>query len=62
MFHRWSSITGLHSIPLIFLGPGILDRGRDRLSRVGPFPHKAVMEFVDMHDFLKLPFKTKLSG
>jgi hypothetical protein len=50
----------LPSIPLIFLGSGILDRGRDRLSRVGLLPHKAVMEFVDMHDFLKFPFETKL--
>ena len=48
MFHRWSG----RPIPLILLRSEILDGGRDRLSRVESFPHKAVMEFVDMHDFL----------
>ena len=45
------SITG-RPIPLILLRFGIPDEGRDRLSRVKSFPHKAVTEFVDMHDFL----------
>lgn len=51
MFHRWSKYHR-PPIPLILLRSGIPNESRDRLSRVESFPHKAVMEFVDMHNFL----------